>query len=192
MFITPAPDSAEAAAVRESTIASQGFSMNLTQAWAWRPDVYDGFAALRAQLGAASTLNKRELAVMVCAGAAELGDAYCSLAWGRTLAKEGGARLAAAVLVGERAADATPREQALAQWARRVVADPNATTAADVQALRDAGLGEREIFEATVFIAFRQAFSTVNAALGIAPDARLADEAPALVQAAVNYGRAPA
>ena len=191
MYIAAAPESAAAAAVRESTVASQGFSMNLTQAWAWRPDVYDGFAALRTQLSAASSLGKRELAVMVCAGASELGDAYCSLAWGRTLAREGGARLAVAVLTGERAADATPREQALAAWARRVVADPNATTAADVQALRDAGLGEREIFEATVFIALRQAFSTVNAALGIAPDARLAEEAPALVLAAVDYGRQP-
>lgn len=191
MFIQPAPDSADAAAVRESTVPSQGFSMNLTQAWAWRPDVYNGFAALRTQLSGASALHKRELAVMVCAGAAELGDAYCSLAWGRSLAKEGGAPLAAAILGNAATADATPREQALARWARRVVADPNATTPADVQALRDAGLDDREIFEATVFIAFRQAFSTVNAALGIAPDQRLADEAPALVQAAVDYGRAP-
>src|SRR5262249_10650104 len=135
--------------------------------------------------------SKRELAVMVCAGAAQRGDAYCSLAWGRTLAQAGSAPLAAAVLGGAPAPDATPREQALAGWARRVVADPNATTAADVQALRDAGLDERQIFEATVFIAFRQAFSTVNAALGIAPDARLADAVPAAVRAAVGYGRTP-
>lgn len=191
MFIPPAPDSPEAAAVRESTVASQGFSMNLTQAWAWRPDVYDGFAALRARLSGGSALSKRELAVMVCAGAAQLGDAYCSLAWGRSLAKDAGAPLAAAILAGDACTDATPRELALARWARRVVADPNATTATDVQLLRDAGLDDREIFEATVFIAFRQAFSTVNAALGVAPDAQLAAAAPAEVRAVVDYGRAP-
>ncbi|MDR7335832.1 hypothetical protein [Roseateles asaccharophilus] len=166
--------------------------MNLTQAWAWRPDIYDDFAALRTQLSGASALSKRELAVMVCAGASELRDAYCSLAWGRTLAKDGGAPLAAAILQGNVEADATPRELALARWARRVVADPNATTAADVQALRDAGLGGREIFEATVWVAFRQAFSTVNAALGVAPDAQLAAAAPTEVRAAVDYGRPPA
>ena len=192
MFIAPAPDSPEAAAVRGSTVASQGFSMNLTEAWAWRPDLYNGFAALRTELSGRSTLDKRELTVMVCAGAAQRGDAYCSLAWGRALAKQAGAPLAAAVLADAPADGATAREQALARWARRVVADPNATTAADVQALRDAGLDDREIFEATVFIAFRQAFSTVNAALGIAPDQQLADEAPPAVRAAVTYGRAPA
>jgi uncharacterized peroxidase-related enzyme len=192
LFISPAPDSPEARAVRESTVASQGFSMNLTQAWAWRPDVYDGFAALRTQLSGASALSKRELAVMVCAGAAQLGDAYCSLAWGRTLAKDGGAPLAAAILTDGTATDATPRELALARWARRVVGDPNATTAADVQALRDAGLDDRDIFEATVFITFRQAFSTVNAALGVAPDAQLAAAVPTEVRGVVDYGRPPA
>ena len=129
MFIRPAPDSPEAAAVRESTVASQGFSMNLTQAWAWRPDIYDGFAALRTQLSGASALSKRELAVMVCAGAAELGDAYCSLAWGRKVAAGPGEAFAAGVLRGDDSV-LDERERALATWARRVTADPNATTAA--------------------------------------------------------------
>jgi hypothetical protein len=73
-----------------------------------------------------------------------------------------------------------------------VVANPNATTEADVDALRKAGLGEREIFEATAFIAFRQAFSTVNDALGVSPDRQLAESAPAEVRAAVNFGRGAA
>jgi len=57
--------------------------------------------------------------------------------------------------------------------------------------LREVGLGDREIFEATSFIAFRLAFSTVNDALGAAPDKQLVDEAPELVRAAVSYGRPP-
>ena len=52
-------------------------------------------------------------------------------------------------------------------------------------------LDDREIFEATVFIAFRLAFSTVNDALGAAPDAQLAAAVPEIVRAAVTYGRAP-
>ena len=73
--------------------------------------------------------------------------------------------------------------------ARKVVDDPNATTRADVAQLRDAGLGDREIFEATAFIAFRLAFSTVNDALGAALDRQLADAAPDPVRAAVKWGR---
>ncbi len=75
-------------------------------------------------------------------------------------------------------ADLSERETALADWSRRVVADPNATTEADTQRLRDVGLNDREIFEATTLIAFRLAFSTVNDALGARPDAQLAEKAP--------------
>jgi alkylhydroperoxidase family enzyme len=50
------------------------------------------------------------------------------------------------------------------------VRDPNATTKADIERLRELGLGDREIFEATVLVAFRLAFSTINDALGAAPD----------------------
>jgi hypothetical protein len=72
------------------------------------------------------------------------------------------------------------------------VRDPNTTTDSDVARLREVGLGDREIFEATAFIAFRLAFSTVNDALGAAPDRQLADAAPDVVRAAVSYGRPPA
>jgi alkylhydroperoxidase family enzyme len=86
----------------------------------------------------------------------------------------------------------SPRDRALVTWARKVVRDPNATTAADAQALRDAGLSEREIFEATVFVALRLAFSTVNGALGVEPDREVAEAAPAHVRAAIGFGRGAA
>ncbi|HEX5093144.1 MAG TPA: hypothetical protein VFV84_10700 [Burkholderiales bacterium] len=192
MFIAAPQDSVETAKVYESSAASQGFVMNLARAWAWRPEVFDGFAALRNQLSGHSTLSKRELAVLVCAAASELGDSYCSLAWGRTLAQEAGA-VAAASVIGNAANDTlTSRERTLAAWARKVVANPNATTPTDVERLREAGLGDREIFEATTFVAFRLAFSTVNDALGVNPDRRLAERVPAEVRAAVSFGRAPA
>lgn len=192
MFIASPEDTVETAKVYKSSAASQGFVMNLTRAWAWRPEVFEGFAALRNQLTDQSTLSKRELAVLVCAAASELGDSYCSLAWGGTLAKEAGATTAAAVISNASGGALTERDRALAAWARKVVANPNATTTADVDALRGAGLSEREIFEATTFVAFRQAFSTVNDALGINPDRQLAVQAPAEVRAAVTFGRAAA
>jgi uncharacterized peroxidase-related enzyme len=192
MFIAAPEDSPETAKLYQSSADSQGFVMNLTRAWAWRPEVFDGFAALRTALTSKSSLSKRELAVLVCASAAELGDSYCSLAWGRTLAAEAGAAIAAAVIERSEDEGMTERERALAEWARQVVADPNATTASDVDKLRRVGLGDREIFEATLFIAFRQAFSTVNDALGVQPDRRLSELVPAEVRAAVSFGRATA
>jgi hypothetical protein len=76
-------------------------------------------------------------------------------------------------------------------WARKVVSDANATTATNVDALREAGLSEREIFEVTAFVAFRLAFSTLNDALGVHPDGKLAEQVPSQVRAAVRIGRAP-
>lgn len=192
MFIPAPQDSVETAQVYKSSADSQGFVMNLTRAWAWRPNVFEGFSALRNQLTSQSTLTKRELAILVCAAASELGDSYCSLAWGRTLATEAGAATAAAVIANVPAGGLTQRDRALAAWARKVVANPNATTQTDVDELFRVGLSAREIFEATVFVAFRQAFSTVNDALGVSPDRKLAESVPPEVREAVNFGRAAA
>ncbi len=81
------------------------------------------------------------------------------------------------------------RDRALAAWARKVVKNPNGTVPADVDALRQAGLAEREIVEATLFVAFRLAFSTVNDALGAQPDWQLGAAAPPEVAEAVDFGR---
>jgi alkylhydroperoxidase family enzyme len=81
------------------------------------------------------------------------------------------------------------RERALAQWARRVSAEPNAIRAQDVQVLRDHGFDEQQILAITVYVAMRIAFATVNDALGSRPDGQLRDTVPAPVLDAVRYGR---
>jgi uncharacterized peroxidase-related enzyme len=186
------PQTPEAAAFLEKERASSGYVMNLERAWAWRPDVADAFVALRKQLTDASTLAPREIALLVCSTARARGDSCCALAWGARLAKLADPGLAADVLAGDRVADLSVREQALCRWAAQVARDPNATTAPDVDALRAAGLSEREILEATVYIGLRLAFATVNDALGAQPDPELVADAPPEVRAAVTYGRRPA
>ena len=189
MFIVAPADSVETSKVYKSSADTHGFVMNLTKAWAWRPDIFSGFATLRSQLTDKSVLSKRELAVLVCATASTLGDSYCSLAWGKTLAQQADAKTAAAVISNSADGSLSDRERELAAWARKVVQDPNTTTALDVEALRKAGLSDQEIFEATVFVAFRQAFSTVNDALGINPDHRLFEQVPTEVRDVVTFGR---
>ena len=191
MFL-PLPKTTDAVErIYKSTQAAQGFVMNLTTVWAWRPDVYESFAALRSLLTSNSGLSKRDQAVLVCATASQLQDSYCSLAWGKTLAAEAGAATAAAVLTDSDDSALTARDRALAAWARKVVADPNGTTPADIATLRSAGLDDRSIFEATAFAALRLAFSTVNDALGANPDWQLVNTVPAEVRSAVTYGRPP-
>ena len=189
MFLQNAPDSEAAARLYQGDMDKRGYVMNYNRAWAWRPDVAEAFLALRGLVTSVSSLTPREHAVLTCAMASTLGDSYCSLAWGKMLAGASDGATAAAVLTASETTALTPREKALAAWARKVVDNPNGTTPQDLEELRAAGCSEKDIFEATVFVAFRQAFSTVNDALGIAPDRQIAEAAPPEVRNAVGYGR---
>lgn len=185
------PPTEAAARMYEEDRAEDGYVWNVSRLWAWRPDVLQAVVEMRQELMRESSLTEREWAVLVAATAAERKDSYCSLAWGSKLARLADPETAAAVIAGNAAATLSAREAALAEWARHVVDDPNVTTDDDVDRLRSAGLDDREVFEATAFVAFRLAFSTVNDALAAAPDRQLADAAPEPVRAAVAWGRPP-
>lgn len=176
-------------AMYEEDLAEEGYISNHTRAWAHRPDVCQGFRDLRVQLGQEMTLSQAELAVVVAAAVAALSDPYCSLAWGKNLAQATHEQVAAGVLRGDTPAELSERESALAEWTRSVVRDPSATTRHEVESLRAAGFSDRDIAEVTMLIAFRLAYSTVNAALGAEPDRQLAERTPTPVRDAVDYGR---
>jgi alkylhydroperoxidase family enzyme len=191
MFLSE-PDDADARAYLEKDRVQTGYVMNLERAWAWRPDVAEAFSFVRQQLLAESSLTPREIALLVCATARALGDPYCSLAWGTRLAGLRGASAVAEILRGMDPPASTAREIALRQWAERIVGDHNSASATDIQLMRIAGLTDREIFEATVHVAFRLAFSIVNGSLGAIPDRQLVAATPPQVRARVTYGRTAA
>jgi uncharacterized peroxidase-related enzyme len=175
-------------ALYDDDLESHGYVMNLSHLWAHQPDAQDALFELIGSVAGAGNLSLRERGILVTACASTLGDSYCSLAWGSRLAAEADPDLAAGVLTGVDAG-LSEREQALASWARRVVADPNGTTAADVDSLRSAGLDDATIFAVTVFVALRLAFSTVNDALGAVPDTELLVATPDAVADVVTWGR---
>jgi alkylhydroperoxidase family enzyme len=190
VFLEHPPTSESVDVAFADDLQSEGYVMNLTRLWSWRPDVADEFGDARAALLGDCELTDADVALLVAATAAARSDSYCSLAWGRQLAKHVGADATASVVAGG-LDGLDERARALVTWARQVVVDPNATTSADVQNLRDVGLSDRAIFEATAHIAFRLAFSTVNDALAAAPDAQVADAAPVEVREAITFGRPP-
>ena len=189
MFLTDPPPSPQADAVYDAARESDGYVGNFTRLWCWRPDLFRSFVDLRLALMGATTLSDREVAIVVTATVSAMGDSYCSLAWGSKLAKLAGDETAAGVIAGGLPADLSARETALAEWCRTVVRDPMATTPEQVASLRDAGFDDREVFDATLLLGLRLAFSTVNDALGAQPDRQLADGAPAPVRDAVTFGR---
>jgi uncharacterized peroxidase-related enzyme len=187
-FLRLAGVSEAARAMFDGDINEMGFVMNVSRLWAYRPEVMASLFELMHVVTSVRPFTDRERGILITACASSVGDSYCSLAWGTKLAELAGAQLAGGILRGEDNGLSAP-ERAMAAWARRVARDPNGTSAADVAELRQAGFSDSDIFAMTVFVALRVAFSTVNDALGVCPDAEYGSEAPAAVLDAVTYGR---
>ena len=188
-FLTPAPASPALQRLLDEDVAQMGFEMNGTHLWAYQPETLASLFELLGATKRAGDLSMRELGILVTATASTLGDSYCSLAWGMKFSEMAGVDTAAGVLSGDDS-ELTEAEAIMADWARSVVRDPNGTTQADVDRLREAGFGDAQIFAVTTFVALRLAFSTVNDALGARPDADLREIVPNAVQEVVTWGRA--
>jgi SAM-dependent methyltransferase/alkylhydroperoxidase family enzyme len=187
-FLAPPAYTPEAKRLFDQDVESVGYVTNVSRLWAYMPATVEGLSDLMGQATVAGSLTLRQRAVLVTATASTLRDSYCSVAWGKKLAAELGSEVAAAVIRGaDDGLDA--EERALARWARAVTTDANAIEARDVQGLRDAGFDEAQIFAITTFVALRLAFSTINDALGAAPDSQLGTSTPAAVLSAVTFGR---
>ena len=171
----------------DEDITEVGYVMNASRLWAYQPVTMTGLFNLLRQANSADSLSLRQRIILVAACTSAFGDSYCSLVWASKLATAGDAQSAAGILRGSDDG-LNSSERVMAGWARKVARDPNARSAADVQALRDAGFSDAQIFAITVFVALRLAFSTVNDALGLPPDAALRSTAPAVVLAAVTFG----
>ena len=187
-FLEEPPVSAQVRALYDEDLADGDYVWNVSRLWAHQPGTVQQLFGLMSEALAPSGLSFRQRGILVTAAASALGDSYCSLAWGGKLGKALDAAVAARVLNGSDAG-LTDQEKAMAGWARKVARDPNGTTPADVQALREAGLDDGQIFAITAFVALRLAFSTINDALGAQPDAQLARSLPPDVREAVSYGR---
>jgi uncharacterized peroxidase-related enzyme len=187
-FLEVPETTAEAQRSFDEDVAELGYVMNVTRLWAYQPATGTGLFNLLRQALSGDRLSLRQRFILVAACASAFGDSYCSLVWGSKLARATDAHTAAGVLRGiDEGLNSS--ERAMAGWARKVACNPNDTTAADVQVLRDAGFSDSQIFTITVFVALRLAFATVNDALGVAPDAGLRSTSPGAVLDAVTVGR---
>jgi alkylhydroperoxidase family enzyme len=187
-FLAEPPPAPEVERLYDADRSGMGYVMNLTRLWGHQPEAKADLQRMLDRAVLESGLTFRQRGILVTACASTLGDSYCSLAWGGKLSGEADPSVAVASLTGGAPSD-DPADRALAEWARRVVRDPNATTAADVQSLRDAGFDDHQVFAITLFVGLRLAFSTINAALGATPDPEVLDAAPAEVREAVTWGR---
>jgi len=189
-FLIAAPATPDAQRLFDDDLEGLGYVSNVSRLWAHLPAALEALSDLMGVTTRAASLTYEQRSVLVTAAASALGDSYCSMAWGKKLAAAASPEVAAAVIRG-RVEGLGRAEQALVRWARRVARGPNTTNADDVQAMREAGFEDPQIFAITVFVALRLAFSIVNDALGAVPDRELAISAPEPVRSAVVFGRLP-
>ncbi|HEY5663467.1 MAG TPA: hypothetical protein VIS05_05470, partial [Ilumatobacter sp.] len=78
-----------------------GFVMNASTLWAYQPETVTGLFDLLRTTKNHADLTFRQMGILVTATASTLGDAYCSLAWGKKLAGVSDAETAAGVLSGD-------------------------------------------------------------------------------------------
>ena len=187
-FLSAPRHTPEAQRLYDEDLKGVGYVTNVSRLWAHLPAALDGLSDLMGETTRVGSLSFAQRAVLVTAAASALGDSYCAMAWGKKLAEATSPDVAAAVIRGgAEGLDST--ERALAHWARLMTRDPNAISADDVQALRDVGFEDSQIFAITAFVALRLAFSIVNDALGAVPDLELSTAAAEPVRAAVGFGR---
>jgi SAM-dependent methyltransferase/alkylhydroperoxidase family enzyme len=184
------PPSAGSEKLRRDDVEGEGFVWNVSRLWGRAPESLEHIAGVMDDAVKLGNLTMRQRGVLITAMASELGDSYCSLAWGGKLAKQTDDEFSAAALRGDDT-PLEPADRALAEWARAVVRDPNATTPQDVARLRDVGFTDDQIFAITFYVAMRLAFSTFNDALGTQPDAKLFARLPERIREAVTWGRSP-
>lgn len=150
---------------------------NYERAFEDRPDVFAAWVQLNTAIKTNMDLRRYELATL--AAARRLKSSYCALQHGRVLVDQFDAPVRE-IALDRRTAGLDDVDVAVMDLAEKVVDDATAIGADDLQPLRDLGLSGAEIMDVVLAAAARCFFSKTLDALGVQPDASLAELDPAL------------
>lgn len=146
-----------------------GFVPDYAKVFCHRPEVMQRWGKMLAAIK--RPVDSRRLELVTFAAAHELRHSSCSLAHGNALAKIIGKDAVIAIANGKDCAVLTDAENAMMQFARRVVRDAFRITSGEITALREIhGFSDEEIFDITAIAASRSFFTKLLDALGSEPD----------------------
>lgn len=138
--------------IREKILAVQekaGFVPNVFWALAHRPDEFRAFFAYHDALmekGGGLTRGEREMIVVATSGLNQC--LYCVVAHGAILRiREKNPLIADQVATNYRSADITPRQKAMLDFAAKLSLRPYEVSDADIEALRQCGFSEEDIWD---------------------------------------------
>ena len=155
---------------------------NMEKAFEERPEVFAAWQQLNGAIKSGMDLRRYELATL--AAARRLHSSYCSLMHGKVLRDQFGEPVAA-IARDRRSAPLDAIDVAVMDLAERVVDDATWIDESDLRPLRELGLSDTEIMDIVLAAAVRCFFSKTLDALGVLPDAGLAELEPELLEVLV-------
>ena len=187
--VPPEDASGEVKAMYDKDLAAQGYVANHTQAFSARPDVLQGWLALKDAITSGMDPRLYELATVAAATA--MRSSYCSLVHGNILATGYYPPEQVVSIAGDgdaAAAALDTADAAVVRFARKVAEEAEQITPEDVGELRRLGFSDADVFNVILAAAARCFFSKVLDATGTLPDAALND-LPDRLRAALTVGR---
>jgi len=187
--VPPEDASGEVKAMYDKDLAAQGYVANYTRAFSARPDVLQGWLALKDAITSGMDPRLYELATVAAATA--MRSSYCSLVHGNILATGYYPPEQVVSIAGdgdEAAAALDTADAAVVRFARKVAEEAEQITPEDVGELRRLGFSDADVFNVILAAAARCFFSKVLDATGTLPDAALND-LPDRLRAALTVGR---
>ena len=187
--VPPEDASGEVKAMYDKDLAAQGYVANYTRAFSARPDVLQGWLALKDAITSGMDPRLYELATVAAATA--IRSSYCSLVHGNILATGYYPPEQVVSIAGdgdEAAAALDTADAAVVRFARKVAEEAEQITPEDVGELHRLGFSDADVFNVILAAAARCFFSKVLDATGTLPDAALHD-LPDQLRAALTVGR---
>ena len=187
--VPPEDASGEVKAMYDKDLAAQGYVANYTRAFSARPDVLQGWLALKDAITSGMDPRLYELATVAAATA--IRSSYCSLVHGNILATGYYPAEQVVSIAGdgdETGAALDAADAAVVRFARKVAEEAEQITPEDVGELRRLGFSDADVFNVILAAAARCFFSKVLDATGTLPDAALND-LPDRLRAALTVGR---
>jgi len=165
-----------------------GYVTNFTKVFALRPEAFEAWARLNTAIKAGMDLRRYELVTL--AAARKLRSSYCALAHGTVLREKFyDAETLHRIAADHHDAGLEPVDIAIMDFAGNVAGDAAGITAEDVDALREYGLSDLDIFHVVLAAAARCFFSTVIDAVGAEPDAAYRSSIEAPLREVLTVGR---
>src|SRR5690349_19486137 len=153
--------------------AKPGFVPNVYRAYSLRPQQLRGFIALYDSIMMDdSGLTKAEREMIAVAVSAQNHCFYCLTAHGAVLrVRSGDPLLADTIAANYRAADLTPRQRAMLDFAVKMTNASDTCDAADIDTLRGHGFSDEDIMDIVQTAAFFNYSNRVASALELRPNA---------------------